>query len=183
MTVTNSKKPSKPPQAPALAEACHVAALVDEARRLIAAYSAADKKSFDANTAFNAAEMSNDKESIEKTRRDEQLYDRMQDQTRAFLDSVEMRSSFVLTKSARGALFQLCVLADFVDELSGHIVPNEEAKEVAVAMRRLIYSVAGFIEHTTGESCEKACGDFYMSQRLNPFSTVDAALSLIEGEA
>jgi hypothetical protein len=183
MTMTNSKKPSKPQQAPTITQACHVEALVDEARHLIAAYSAADKKSLEANTAFNAAEMSNDKESIEKTRREEQLYDRMEDQTRAFLNSVEMRSSFVSTKSARGALFQLCVLADFVDELSGHIVPNEEAKEVAMAMRRLIYSIAGFIEHRTGEICEEACGEFYMSQRLNPFSIVDAALSLIEGEA
>jgi len=144
---------------------CPVAALADEAQKLIDAKDAADKASIHSATS--------------ETKLDAQ---RTLDAASRFLKGVVVRATFLRPQSARGALFQLCVISDLVDELEGCVVSkgfvegrpetfpsphDEKAGELQKKIARALDSIAGYIEETTGARREDACGDYYIARHLS----------------
>jgi hypothetical protein len=95
--------------------------------------------------------------------------------------------------SAKGALFQLSLLASVVDELQTDAEAGRAETSPAdwradsppaafAKANRLLYSVAGYLEAVSGVTIEDAGGDFWMARRLNPFDHLSAALALAEEE-
>jgi hypothetical protein len=153
---------------------CPVAALIPEAQGLIDAYSVADSADFEARRRpkTDDAEQS-------RFRHDDQMKKALD-----YLDGVTARASFLKATSALGALFQLCLINSLTSDLETYAADEDRgnAIEAEHAIDRMLYSIAGFIEHETGEKMEDACSDYFMARRLNPHAIVAAALALAKSD-
>jgi hypothetical protein len=150
---------------------CPVAALADEAQKLIDAKDAADKLDVS-----------------------EREGERMMEAASRFLKGVVERSTFMQPKTAKGALFQLCVLSDLVDDLEGCVTSkgyrgkmenlttpeDREAAALEKTIMRVIHSVAAYIEETADAKLEDACGDYFLSRDLSDHVIVAEALARAE---
>jgi hypothetical protein len=148
---------------------CPVAALIAEAESLIDAYAAADAAHGEA-----VRDPKTDERQRAAFRLDTQIK-----QTFDYLEGVKHRASFLKATSARGALFQLCLINDLTNDLETYGGENDgrDANAAEHAIDRMLYSIAGFIEHETGEKMEDACGDYFMARRIDPHSIVAAAMA------
>jgi hypothetical protein len=144
---------------------CPVAALLPEARQLIGAMDA-----------LSDYKMPDD--------RSEQL--RQEGYTEAahlFMDSLKDRASYLQAESALGALFQLAMIHDIANDLETAGDDGRRYHDIEQAIYRMACSVANFIERSTGARREDACGDYYMSKRIDPHNKIKRALALAEAEA
>jgi hypothetical protein len=152
---------------------CPVAALADEAYKLIAAKDAADEASIDSATSEEKLEAQ-----------------RTLDAADRFLRGVIERATFLQPESAKGVLFQLCVVSDLVDDLEGCVTEkgfiegrlatmstpqDKEAAKLAKKIGRVLDSIAGYIEATTGARREDACGDYYIARHLSDHAALSGA--------
>jgi hypothetical protein len=153
---------------------CPVAALIAEAESLIDAYAAADAAHGEA-----VRDPKTDERQRAAFRLDTQIK-----QTFDYLEGVKHRASFLKATSARGALFQLCLINSLTCDLETYAADEDRgnAIEAEHAIDRMLYSIAGFIEHETGEKMEDACSDYFMSRRLNPHAIVAAAIALAKSD-
>ena len=153
---------------------CPVAALIAEADSLIDAYAAADAAHGEA-----VRDPKTDERQRAAFRHDTQIK-----LTFDYLEGVKHRASFLKATSARGALFQLCLINSLTSDLETYAADEDRgnAIEAEHAITRMLYSIAGFIEHETGEKMEDACGDYFMSRRLNPHAIVAAATALAKSD-
>jgi hypothetical protein len=145
--------------------ACPVAALLPEARQLIGVMDV-----------FADYKMPED--------RGEQF--RLEGYTEAahlFMDSLKDRASYLQAESALGALFQLAMIHDIANDLETAGDVGRRYHDIEQAIYRMACSVANFIEHSTGARREDACGDYYMSKRIDPHNKIKRALALAEAEA
>lgn len=153
-------------------DACPVAALADEARQLHRAYTAAEREIFtdENNVRLHA----------------------MRDAAFAFRLGFENRATFLRATSAKGAMFQLSLLASLIDDLESYAAPaparaddwRPDATRAAVEKaNRLLYSVAGYLEAASGIDLKAAAGDFWMTRRLDPFEHVREAIAAGAKEA
>lgn len=153
---------------------CPVAALIAEAESLIDAYAAAD---------LAHGEMIRDPKTDERQiaafRHDTQIK-----LTFDYLEGVKARASYLNATSARGALFQLCLINSLTSDLEAYAADEDRrnAIEAEHAINRMLYSIAGFIEHQTGEKMEDACSDYFMARRINPHAIVAAAMALAKSD-
>jgi len=171
--MTKTRQPRRSPAVPAATPAqCPVAALADEARRLIDAYAAADEAALEAR----------------EDQRKHDHFERVRSTVHKFIYGVVDRATFVQATSAKGALFQLCVLNDLVDDLQALADPAlgerragdaEKSREMEHKVNRVLYSVAGYIESVGGARLEDACSDYWMERRYSPFASVDEAFGLL----
>lgn len=145
-------------------EHCPVSALAREARRLIAAHDALDALSLDP-----------ERDHAEDQRTIEVLA--------AALDGIVDRASWLETRSAGGALFQLCAIAAQVDRLATRAGSAREAEAESAAIYRLLHSVAALIEETAGHpvSLSENGGDYWLDRRLSAHARLARALSLSDG--
>jgi hypothetical protein len=153
---------------------CPVAALIPEAESLIDAYAATDAAHGEA-----VRDPKTDERQRAAFRLDIQIK-----LTFDYLDRVKHRASFLKATSARGALFQLCLINALTCDLETYAADEDRgnAAEAEHAIDRMLYSIAGFIEHETGEKMEDACSDYFMARRLNPHAIVAAALALAKSD-
>lgn len=112
---------------------CRVAPLATEAQRLI-----------DASAAVDASSAAGDIHARD-----------LMDLIGEALDGTLARASWLQAESARGALFQLGVLADV---LSLHDAADPDKK----AANRILQSLAAFIEKSEGVNREDCCGSYYL---------------------
>jgi hypothetical protein len=151
-------------------EACPVAPLADEAKRLHAAYVAAEERldvAVSNIVQLEAARVA----------------------AFAFRLGLENRATFLRAASAKGALFQLSLLGSVIDDLAGCIPPKPPTTKAVDDWRpdavgaaidkanRLLYSVAGYLETSGGIDLEDAIGDFWLARRLDPFDHLREALA------
>ena len=148
---------------------CPVAALIAEADSLIDAYASADAAH---GEAVRTPETDERKRAAFRLETQEKL-------TSVYLDGVKHRASFLKATSARGALFQLCLINSLTSDLETYAADEYRgnAIEAEHAITRMLYSIAGFIERETGEKMEDACGDYFMARRIDPHAIVAAALA------
>ena len=135
---------------------CPVAALIAEAESLIDAYAATDAAHGEA-----VRDPKTDERQAAAFRLDSQ-----QQQTFDYLEGVKARASYLEASSARGALFQLCLINSLTSDLETY-APDEDRRNVIEAehaISRMLYSIAGFIERETGEKMEDACSDYFMAR-------------------
>jgi hypothetical protein len=153
---------------------CPVAALIPEAESLIDAYAAADAAH---------GEAVRDPKTAERQRAAFRL-DTQIKLTSEYLEGVKHRASFLKATSARGALFQLCLINSLTSDLETYAADEDRgnAIEAENAINRMLYSIAHFIEHETGEKIEDASGDYFMASRINPHRIVAAALARAKSE-
>ena len=153
---------------------CPVAALIPEAESLIDAYAAADAAHSEA-----VRDPKTDERQRAAFRLDTQIK-----LTSVYLEGVKHRASYLKATSARGALFQLCLINALTCDLETYAADEDSgnAAEAEHAINRMLYSIAGFIEHETGEKMEDASGDYFMARRINPHRIVAAALARAKSE-
>lgn len=159
---------------------CPVAALADEAHKLIEIKNAADKVSIDDGATAD--------EKL-KAERAINVADR-------FLKGVVERATFLQPESAKGALFQLCAISDLVADMEGCVLSkgfvegrlatintpkDREAEELAIFIARALDSTAAYIEETTGARREDACGDYYIARDLSDHTRL-AAVTFVAGQ-
>ena len=97
-----------------------------------------------------------------------------------FMDSLKDRASYLLAESALGALFQLAMIHDIANDLETAGNDGRRYHDIEQAIYRMACSVANFIEHSMGARREDACGDYYMSKRIDPHNTIKRALAFAE---
>jgi hypothetical protein len=142
--------------------ACPVAALLPEARQLIGAMGA-----------FADAET--------PAERGERLrQEGFQQAAHLFMDSLKDRASYLQAESALGALFQLAMIHDIANDLETAADDGRRYHDIEQGIYRMVCSVANFIEHSMGARREDACGDYYMSKRIDPHNTIKRALAFAE---
>lgn len=153
---------------------CPVAALIPEAESLIDAYAATDAAH---GEAVRAPETDERKRAA--CRLDTQIK-----MTFDYLEGLKHRASFLEATSARGALFQLCLINSLTCDLETYAADENRSNAIEAehAIDRMLYSIAGFIEHETGEKMEDACSDYFMARRINPHRIVAAALARAKAE-
>jgi hypothetical protein len=142
--------------------ACPVAALLPEARQLIGAMEV-------------FAEDMTPADSGERLRQE-----RFQQAAHLFMDSLKDRASYLRAESALGALFQLAMIHDIANDLETAANDGRRYNDIEQAIYRMACSVATFIERSTGARREDACGDYYMSKRIDPHNTIKRALAFAE---
>jgi hypothetical protein len=103
-----------------------------------------------------------------------------QQATHLFMDSLKDRASYLLAESALGALFQLAMIHDIANDLETAGSDGRRYNDIEQAIYRMACSVATFIERSTGARREDACGDYYMSKRVDPHNTIKRALAFAE---
>ena len=145
--------------------ACPVAALLPEARQLIDAMEV-------------LAEDTTPADSGERLRQE-----RFQEAAHLFMDSLKDRASYLRAESALGALFQLAMIHDIANDLETAASDGRRYHDIEQAIYRMACSVATFIEGSTGARREDACGDYYMSKRVDPHNTIKWALAFAEAGA
>jgi hypothetical protein len=171
--MTKTRQPRRSPAVAAATPAqCPVAALADEARRLIDAYDAANEAMIDA----------------EDDQRRESHFESVRGAIHKFIYGVVDRATFLQATSGKGALFQLCILNDLVDDLQALADPAlgerregdaEKSREMEHKISRVLYSIAGYLENVGDARLEDACSDYWMDRRYNPFVRVDEAFALL----
>jgi hypothetical protein len=142
--------------------ACPVAALLPEARQLIGAMEVFADDVTPANVG-------------ERLRQEG-----LQQATHLFMDSLKDRASYLLAESALGALFQLVMIHDIANDLETAGSDGRRYHDIEQAIYRMACSVATFIEGSTGARREDACGDYYMSRRIDPHNKIKRALVFAE---
>jgi hypothetical protein len=143
--------------------ACPVAALLPEARRLIGVMDVfADYK-------------------MPEDRGEQFRLEGYAEAAHLFMDSLKDRASYLQAESALGALFQLVMIHDIANDLETAADDGRRYHDIEQAIYRMACSVANFIEHSTGTRREDACGDYYMSKRIDPHNKIKRALALAEG--
>jgi hypothetical protein len=149
---------------------CPVAALIPETQSLIDAYCAADSARLEARRLPKADDVWKP-----EFRHDDQM-----SRTHDYLDGVRARASYLKATSARGALFQLCLINALTCDLETYGAENDnrDADAAEHAINRMLYSLAEFIERETGEKVENACGDYFMGRNINPHEIVAEAMAL-----
>jgi len=150
-------------EAPSPSPACPVAALLPEARQLIGAMEA-------------FADDTTPADSGDRVRQE-----RFQEAAHLFMDSLKDRASYLRAESALGALFQLAMIHDIANDLETAADDGRRYHDIEQAIYRMACSVANFIEHSMGARREDACGDYYMSKRVDPHNTIKRALAFAEG--
>ena len=130
---------------------CPVAALAAEAAVLIASVGRVDE-------AF-----------LEAGGKTKDRLERELDELTDALRSVRDRAPYLQTHSARGALFQISLVKAYL----ANDDPKEAVENKAV---RLLYSVRRWISHATEIEPDIEC-EYFMSAKLNPNSSREAALS------
>ncbi|MGE3266861.1 hypothetical protein [Methylocystis sp.] len=136
-------------------EACPVAALADEAERLVDAYAAVEDAS----------------ESDEKV---ERYIPALSD----FLDSIVDHASRERATSAKGALFQVAIASRFVEILESDALDNSSEEKIRRAIQRTLRSVAHYIESTGGIRLKDSCArHFFVPSELED---INAALALAD---
>jgi hypothetical protein len=151
---------------------CPVAALIHEAQSLIDAYDAADG----AHTKSVWAPKT------DETRKVAFRHDAQIEQTFNFLEGVKARATYLKATSARGALFQICLINGLTCDLETYGAGNDnrDADAAEHAINRMLYSLAEFIERETGEKMENACSDYFMGRNINPHEIVAEAMALCQ---
>jgi hypothetical protein len=142
--------------------ACPVAALLPEARQLIGAMDV-----------FADHAMPEDS-------RERFLQEGFQQALHLFMDSLKDRASYLQAESALGALFQLAMIHDIANDLETAADDGRRYNDIEQAIYRMACSVANFIEHSMGARREDACGDYYMSKRIDPHNKIKRALAFAE---
>jgi hypothetical protein len=168
-----------------IAKSCPVAALADEAQRLIDAYNAVD-------VAEGAAQSEAPKDLEKKIH-----LENINNATHDYLAGVLDRASFLRATSAKGALFQIGIASSFVGTLDSLVSEarrlgdrrppqaymlvreEEKADSLQKAIDRMLYSIACYIESVGDARLEDACGDYFMSRAVNPHSYVDEAFAML----
>jgi hypothetical protein len=142
--------------------ACPVAALLPEARQLIGAMDV-----------FADYKMPEDRGELLRL-------EGFQEAAHLFMDSLKDRASYLQAESALGALFQLAMIHDIANDLETAGNDGRRYNDIEQAIYRMACSVANFIERSTGACREDACGDYYMSKRIDPHNKIKRALALAE---
>ncbi len=142
--------------------ACPIAALLPEARQLIGAMGV-------------FAEAATPADGGERLRQEG-----FQQAAHLFMDSLKDRASYLQAESALGALFQLAMIHDIATDLEPAADDDRRYHDIEQAIYRMACSVANFIEHSMGSRREDACGDYYMSKRIDPHNTIKRALAFAE---
>jgi len=142
--------------------ACPVAALLPEARQLIGAMDV-------------FADFATPADGGERLRQEG-----FQQAAHLFMDSLKDRASYLQAESALGALFQLAMIHDIANDLETAGDEGRRYHDIEQAIYRMSCSVATFIEHSTGARREDACGDYYMSKRIDPHNKIKRALAFAE---
>jgi hypothetical protein len=171
--MTKTRQPRRSPAVAAATPAqCPVAALADEARGLIDAHAAADEAALVAR---------------EDQRRESHL-ESVRSTVHEFIYGVVERATFLQAISAKGALFQLCILYNYVDDLQTLADPAlgerregdaEKSREMEHKISRVLYSIAGYIESVGDARLEDACSDYWMDRRYSLFANVDEAFTML----
>lgn len=88
------------------------------------------------------------------------------------LDAIATQCARLETKSAIGALFQLELIYDYAQVLKSWVPDDSEGAEtcrkVLLDITWMAYSIASFIEATTGVKLEDVGAGYYMSHIYNP---------------
>lgn len=145
------------------ARPCPVAALADEARLLI-----------------NALEDVDAVPDPKEPPQNKLHRDKLMDTTTDYLAAVVDRASRLETESAKGALFQICAISHFVNNLDDVIIREIDARTppASKAIMRLLHSIAAYIEKTTPARLDEACGDWYMLRSVSENGCLDEALEI-----
>ncbi|RTL81907.1 MAG: hypothetical protein EKK29_17295 [Hyphomicrobiales bacterium] len=107
---------------------------------------------------------------------------------------LENRATFLRAASAKGAMFQLSILASLIGDLRSYAAPAlaktvpedwrpDAPKATSDKATRLLYSIAGYLEAVSGLTLEDAAGDFWMARRFDPFEHLSEALGFAGEEA
>ena len=148
---------------------CPLEGLITEAQALIDAHDAADSAESDLTSDDSEAGRA---ASIRlRTQMDKVL---------EYLDGVKLRASFLKATSARGALFQLCLINDLAGDLDAYRSKGvtRDPHKAEAAIERMLHSVAGFIERESGQKIEDACGGYFMGRATSPHEVVASVLAL-----
>jgi hypothetical protein len=91
-------------------------------------------------------------------------YDPIETLSESILDAAMERASDRRATSARGALFQLCVLAALVEGLEDCACAGdaEGARKKRAEITRILHSVVGFIEAQSDARIEDFHGDYFL---------------------
>ncbi len=143
---------------------CPVAALADEARALIAGYRAASDalaKETDENKLWH-------------------LEHGPQSATYDFLKATIDRATYLRALSAKGALFQLCVVSELAEDLEAFATPTAEVTRISEKIKRTLHSVSGFIEKATGAGLVDSCSDYFLDPQISDHAKIEEAMALSE---
>ncbi len=142
---------------------CPVAALADEARLLI-----------------NALEDVDAVPDPEEPIQNKLHRDKLMNTTTDYLAAVVDRASRLDADSAKGALFQICAITHFLNDLDDVIISKLDARTppASKAILRLLHSIAAYIEKTTPARLNDACGDWYMLRTVSENGCLDEALEI-----
>jgi hypothetical protein len=91
-------------------------------------------------------------------------YDPIESLSESILDVAMEHASVRRATSARGALFQLCVLAALVEDLEDCACAGDAdgARKKRTEITRLLHSVVGFIEAQSEARIEDFHGDYFL---------------------
>ncbi len=158
---------------------CPVAALADEARRLIDAHNAVD-----------------DAKSPENDLREKWRMEAREQVALDFLKGVLDRSTYLQPQSGKGALFQLCVVSELVQDLHSLVfafapgvdadedpIESDEARKancIKGKIERTLFSISEFIERMTGDTIADAGLRYFMNPNLSDHTKLSEALALAE---
>ena len=97
------------------------------------------------------------------------------------LRGIEERASHLLASSGAGAMFQLHLIASWADCINTWVPEHSDhardCDEFMKGIRRMLYSAQAYIETVSAENPDDACGEYYMSRRLNPHRLIKEALA------
>ena len=139
---------------PAQRDPCPVEALSRQANELIKAYDAADRAAL-TNVGVTGTELALWSDRITRS-----------------LDDVETQATELKAASATGTLFKVHLTAALADRVASWpyegTVEYRAAQKDLIAILKLLYSIADYIETMSGSSLERACGEYYMPKRADP---------------
>ncbi len=159
---------------------CPVAALADEAHRLIDAYNAVDeaKSPEDDRAKWRL-------EALEQVAMD-------------FLKGAIDRATYLQSLSGKGTQFQLCVISELAEDLLSLISPYEaevdtdgvpvetdelrKGRAILKKINRTIFSISEFIERMTGDTIAEAGHRYFMNPNLSDQTKLSEAMALAEAE-
>lgn len=155
------------------------AAAIDETPCPVAELAREAQAIYDAYTPIEVAEY---QLTDEEDNHPQKIYLKLQ--TKALADrqeNTEERASHLLASSAVGAMFQLGLISYWAESIHEWVPADCEegrrCKEWMKGIDRMLYSVQAYIQKVSGENPDEACGEAYLSRRLNPHRLINEALA------
>jgi len=144
--------------------ACPVAPLADEAMSIIDAYFMVDSECY--------------RSTSRRTPSETVRHDFTMRAIGNALESIVNRVSFLEAREARGALFQICALSQHLSLLDELITDRPAtATPLREGARRLLFSLARYIESGTGVGLDEVGGEYYIGRCLSEHDALRDAVA------